>query len=117
MVGIDVVDVKRIEKTDFEAFLQKVFCESEKNYILQKKNKYETAAGIFAVKEAVVKALGTGFVGKISFQDIEVFHDTFGAPYVELKNEAKNILDSKGNIIFVSLSHDGGIAVAMAAIR
>ena len=40
-----------------------------------------------------------------------------GAPYVELKNEAKNILDSKGNIIFVSLSHDGGIAVAMAAIR
>ena len=117
MIGTDIVNVKRIAKMDIKDFCKRVFTEDEANYIISKKNPVYTAAGIFAAKEAVVKALGTGFVSDVTYKDIEICHDTKGAPCVLLKNKAKSILLDKGDEIFVSISHDGNYAIAFAMIK
>ncbi|MBQ9716030.1 MAG: holo-ACP synthase, partial [Clostridia bacterium] len=107
----------RIAKMDIKDLCKRVFTEDEANYIISKKNPVYTAAGIFAAKEAVVKALGTGFVSDVTYKDIEICHNTQGAPFVLLKNKAKAILLDKGEEIFVSISHDGNYAVAFAMIK
>ena len=117
MIGTDIVNVKRIAKMDIKDFCKRVFTEDEANYIISKKNAVYTAAGIFAAKEAVVKALGTGFVSQVTYKDIEICHNTEGAPFVLLKNKAKAILMDKGEEIFVSISHDGNYAIAFAMIK
>lgn len=105
-IGIDVTKVSRIqsaaEKTD--GFLKRVFTENEIAYFSKNKMKWESAAANFAAKEAFAKYLGTG-IRDLSLLDIELFHDELGAPYLLFKGER---VDAD-----VSLTHDGGIAVAV----
>ncbi len=117
MIGTDIVNVKRIAKMDIKDFCKKVFTEDEANYIISKKNPVYTAAGIFAAKEAVVKALGTGFVSDVTYKDIEICHNTQGMPFVLLKNKAKAILLDLGEEMHISISHDGNYAIAFAMIK
>ena len=117
MIGTDIVNVKRIAKMDIKDFCKRVFTEDEANYIISKKNPVYTAAGIFAAKEAVVKALGTGFVSDVTYKDIEICHNTKGAPFVLLKNKARAILLDLGEEMHVSISHDGNYAIAFAMIK
>jgi len=117
MIGIDIVDIRRIAKMDIKEFCKKVFNEDEAVYIIGKKNPAQSAAGIFAAKEAVVKALGTGFVSDVLYKDIEICHNTKGAPFVMLKNKAKAIFDDIGEEIYISISHDGDYATAIALIK
>ncbi len=115
-VGIDVCDIARMEKqlTDGR-FLARFFSMEEQEYIENKgKAAAQTMAGIFAAKEALVKALGTGFtLGTI--QDICVLHDKYGAPYYDLRGEFA-LHASQRNItnLHLSISHDGGVAAAIA---
>ena len=60
-------------------FLHRYFTEGERAYIAARARGAQTAAGIFAAKEALVKALGTGF-GPLAPADVEITHDTSGAP-------------------------------------
>lgn len=70
-------------------------------------------AGRFAGKEAVAKALGTGFAGDITWRGIEILRRECGAPYVRLSNEVKTLADSLGiTDWFISISYSGGIAMA-----
>lgn len=117
MIGTDIVNVKRIAKMDIKDFCKRVFTEDEANYIIRKKNPVYTAAGIFAAKEAVVKALGTGFVSEVTYKDIEICHNTQGKPFVLLKNKARAILMDLGEEMHVSISHDGNYAIAFAMIK
>jgi holo-[acyl-carrier protein] synthase len=72
-------------------------------------------AGRFAGKEAVVKALGTGFAGEITWRGIEILRRESGAPYVRLSDEVKIYADSLGvTDWFISISYCGGIAMASA---
>lgn len=81
-IGTDIIEISRIkESMEKGTFLEKVFCESEIKYIKSKANPYQTASGYFCAKEAVVKALGTGFCG-ISHKDICVSNDEKGKPCV-----------------------------------
>ena len=77
----------------------------------------ETAAGLFAAKEAVSKALGTGFRG-FGFQDIEVIPDAMGRPVCGLTGGALARLRAMGGLrVWVSISHSGGFAMAVAVVE
>lgn len=74
---------------------------------------YRYYAGRFAAKEAVVKALGTGFSGDITWRGIEILHRDCGTPYIRLKDEVKELSDKLGiSDWFISLSYSEDIAMA-----
>ncbi|HJW85036.1 MAG TPA: 4'-phosphopantetheinyl transferase superfamily protein, partial [Candidatus Brocadiaceae bacterium] len=64
-VGIDIIEIKRIERlfSANEGFLKKIYTENEVAYCNGRKNKYQHFAARFAAKEAMFKALGTGWAG------------------------------------------------------
>jgi holo-[acyl-carrier protein] synthase len=78
-IGIDLVSVgklKRLIQKNGPDFLRLIYTDYEINYCEDKKNAYELYAAMFAAKEAAVKALGTGFIGKIRCTDVEVHLET-----------------------------------------
>ncbi len=114
MIGIDIVSIKRFEK-----FLDKFQNRALERFLTSAEISLaktpQTAAGFFAAKEAVSKALGTGISKKCSFKDIIIYKDSKNAPYFTL---SKSIID-KYNITQTALSiaHDGGFAIAVAQIE
>ena len=84
-IGIDLIEIERIKKACAkEAFLLRSFTSAEIECI---GGRAERAAGNFAVKEAVSKAMGTGFRG-MSLNEIEVLRDDLGKPFVRLYGRA-----------------------------
>lgn len=114
-VGIDVVDVASIEHNATvggERWLRKVFTDGERSYA---SGNAERLATRFAAKEAVVKALGTGFRDGISPRAVEIVCDTAGAPAVVLHGAAATAVRDIGvTRVLISLSRAGGIAAAAA---
>lgn len=93
-IGIDLVEVGRIKDlfTRHESFMGRIYTPKEVEYSLSKRNKFEHLAARFAVKEAVVKALGTG----MKWTDIELLNDASGRPYLKLYGRAKELAGEKG---------------------
>lgn len=89
-VGTDIIEIRRIrdavEKN--ERFLTRFFTETEIEYFRSRNLRPETTAGRFAAKEAVVKALGTGFRG-FGLKDVEIVNNDLGKPEVWLHGKAK----------------------------
>ncbi len=116
--GIDLVDFPRIEdmvKRHGQKFLDRVFTANEQRYAESNKNKMEKLAGRFAVKEAVLKLIGTGWRGKIAWTDIEVINNKLGVPEVSVSGEVKRIAEELGiNQITVSITHTANFAIASA---
>lgn len=81
-IGTDIVEINRfIDKLEDSKFMNRVYTEKEQAYIHQKgASRFSTAAGLFCAKEAVIKAIGTGFIGQIRLTDIEIKYDALGAP-------------------------------------
>lgn len=115
-IGTDIIEIKRIKEavTKNPRFIEKCFTVNEQEFFNNKKNSFQSIAGTFAAKEAVSKALGTGFT-IFELKDIEILRDKNGKPYVYLYNKAKETSD-KLNIskIFVTISHSREYAVAYA---
>ncbi|HHT9126146.1 MAG TPA: holo-ACP synthase [Candidatus Brocadiia bacterium] len=115
-IGIDIIEIKRI-KDFFSAhsgFLKRIYTKSEIAYCQQmKRNQYQHFAARFATKEAVFKALGTGWRGKMKWTDIEVLNDELGKPYLNLYGAVKEAVE-KENVkdIAVSMSHCKDYAIA-----
>lgn len=115
-VGLDVCQITRMEELlESGRFLERYFSPEEKEYIRNRGAAAPaTMAGIFAAKEALVKALGTGFTDT-TLADIVVLHDKFGAPYYELRGEyALHASQRHITSLHLSISHDGGVAAAVA---
>ena len=111
-IGVDLISVNRIEKAidrHGQRFLDRVFTPQERKHCAD--NPHRLAAR-WAAKEAVAKALGTG-IGDITWQEIEVHCNHRGQPHIRLHGAASRLAESQ-NIaeISVSLSHDGGQAIA-----
>ena len=111
MIGIDIVEIKRIEK-----FLEKFGKKGLKKFLTQNEinlaKRPESIAGLFAAKEAFSKALGTGIGEKCSFLDIEILKNEKNKPYFSKKTLEKfNIKKAD-----ISISHDGGFAIAAVII-
>lgn len=116
-LGVDIVEIPRMEAIlqRSPAFARKVFTEGERAYCDAKHNPAVHYATHFAAKEAVVKALGTGFGSGVGFADVEVTHNDRGKPVVLLHNRARQIAQEMGVLeIPVSLSRTHGTAVANA---
>ena len=114
-VGIDIIEIKRIERlfSANEDFLRRIYTEKEVEYCKQKKNKYQHFAARFASKEAMFKALGTGWVGNMKWTDIELLNDEMGRPYLNLYGSVKEMAEKKHiDNISVSLSHCKEYAIA-----
>jgi len=73
--------------------------------------RWERLAGVFAAKEAALKALGVGM--RVAFTDIEVGHDPAGRPLLHLTGEARAVAAGLGAArLHLSISHSGGFAMA-----
>lgn len=118
-VGTDIVEIRRIKKAmeNNEKFLEKIFTTIELEYLKSRNLRAEYVAGRFAAKEAVAKALGTGFRG-FDFKDIEIDRTTLGKPVVSLKGKAKLIAKKEGEYnVHLSISHGEDSAVAYAIVE
>lgn len=93
--GIDIVETARIRKlveNHGAHFLDRVFTKAEQAYCeMNPKRYFEHLAGRFAVKEAVLKVLGTGWRGGIAWTDIEVVKEPSGQPKLILTGECERI--------------------------
>ena len=119
-IGTDLCAVSRMDKAIQKThFYERIFLEEERTYLERKKNaKAQSAAAMFAAKEAVAKALGTGFIHGIMPWTIEVTHEESGAPGVQLHGAAKEKLDAiGGQSVHLSLSHEGDMAMAFVVIE
>lgn len=118
-IGTDIVEIGRIEKAIERSgrFLDKVFSEEEQEYLRLRKMRPEYVAGRFAAKEAVSKALGTGFVG-FGFTDIEIARSASGKPEVILKEKADKVARGFGDYrMHISITHGRDTAVAFAVLE
>lgn len=119
--GVDIIEIERVKdaiESGGDRFLNRIYTDREKEYCLSKKaSQFHSFAARFAAKEAVSKALGTGFANGLGWKDIEILNDAFGKPYVELHGKAREIFEVlSAKSIFVSLSHCDQYAVAYAVI-
>ncbi len=115
-MGIDIAEVERIAsviESQKERFLRRVYTIDEVAYCEQFKNRFERYAGRFAVKEAAMKALGTGWSRGVRWVDLEVVRQRGGRPTLTLKGEARKIADALGvKNIAVSITHTAEQAIA-----
>ncbi len=120
--GIDIVSINRVKKVfdKYQSkFLIKILSNKEKR-IFDKNKKIKFIANRFAGKEAFVKALGTGFTGKIKIRDISILNNESGKPIYEITGETLKAIEEKNNINNVSfnitLSDEKEYVIALATI-
>ena len=98
-----------------ELFINRVYTVGEIRYCSSRKQATQHYAGRWAAKEAVLKALGTGWRKGISWRDIEVKSEEGGRPTVELRGGAREAAQRQGiKEVQVSISHCRSHAVAYA---
>ncbi len=115
-IGIDLCRVSRMAELYQDGrFLRRYFAEEEQAYIHSRgKGSAQSMAGIFAAKEALVKAFGTGITG-MELKDICVLHDSCGAPYYDLRGQYAEAAAARGiSHVFLSITHEEDTAAAVA---
>jgi holo-[acyl-carrier protein] synthase len=114
--GIDLVQfdsLQRLLSHGEHDFIEEYFTDAERARIPDGVHRLAHLAGQFAAKEAVTKALGTGFGNGVAFGDVEVARTEEGAPIVHLRGEAAARAATLGvDAWFVSISHDDTAAIA-----
>ncbi len=117
-IGIDIIEIERIAKSVErfgDRFLNKIFTQRELDYSLAKANKNQHLAARFAAKEAIAKALATGWSKGFRWKDIDIYNEKSGLPKVELKGNLKNFLgDNK--LLQISMSHSENYVTCVAII-
>jgi len=120
-IGADIAEVPRLREAierHGERFLQRVFTEREIAYCQRHRNSEERFAARFAAKEAMMKALGTGWRRGITWRDIEVSNAQGGKPNIQLTGKALEIFHSLGGArILLSLTHTDNYALAQVIIE
>ncbi len=117
-IGIDAVEVERIENTMRnweERFLDKVFTPRERDYCLSKFKPAQHFAVRFAAKEALSKAVATGWAGSFRWKDVEVVNAPSGRPEIRLSGGLARVL--AGCAIHLSLTHSESSAVAVVIVE
>ncbi len=117
-IGTDIIECVRIAKMiekHGELFLNRVYTRNEIAYCSCRKATNQHYAGRWAAKEAVLKALGTGWAKGIQWTDVEVVNEIGGRPRIELGGEAK-VISQQMRIreILISISHCRSYAIAYA---
>jgi holo-[acyl-carrier protein] synthase len=115
-LGVDIVEIERMAAAlkRHPRMKERLFSESERSYC-DSRNRPEVHYALrFAAKEAILKALGTGFSG-MSFRDVEVARDSTGRPQPTLHGRAAEVAEERGvTEMHLSLSYTHTTAVASA---
>jgi len=117
-LGIDIIEIARVRKSIEnygDKFLAKVFTEEEIRYCDSKFNKYQHYAARFAAKEAVYKALASGWKEGLRWKDIEIQNDTSGMPSIKPSGKLKTFL-SENTQLRISISHSDNYVTSVAII-
>ena len=118
-IGIDVVDQARISKAYRrfgKRFLERILTDSEIEFCMKRTDPIPAISARFAAKEATYKALGPAPNEIIPFEDVEV-QMVGRRPEIVLSGTAQLIADDMGvGNIFISISHDAGVAVAVVVL-
>ena len=110
-IGIDLVVIKRVENLINKFGVNKLkFLNEDEKYTTNP----STIAGIYASKEAFSKALGSGIGENFSFKDISIIKNNTGKPIIKINSP---ILKTKITNCDVSITHDGGFAIAAVVLK
>lgn len=117
-IGTDIIEIDRIKKvvTRTNRFLEKAFTEKEIEYFESRNLSISTIAGNFAAKEAISKAIGSGF-RKFGLKDIEILRDDLGKPIVNLNEKVYRTIGKSNFKIHVSISHSKNNAIAYSIME
>ena len=116
-VGVDILEIARMERAArrHPTFLARVFTESDRIYCESTARPMEHYAARFAAREAVLKALGTGFSEGVGIKDVSVGSDDKGRPLAILSGKAAEVAEGQGvQEVALSLSRTHEVAVANA---
>ncbi|MFC2103154.1 holo-ACP synthase [Bacteroidota bacterium] len=117
-IGTDIIEIGRIKRSIEnygENFLKKIYTPAEIEYCQTKVNKYQHYAARFAAKEAVYKALASGWQRSISWQDLEIFNESNGMPNVKIFGKLKKFLSSDKSLK-ISMSHSENYVTCVAIV-
>lgn len=117
-IGIDVVEKERLERVVErwgDRFLTRIFSAEELHLCSRKGDRIGAFAARFAAKEAILKALGTGWTGEIRWQDMEILNSKNGAPQIRLSGKVAELV--AGRTLHISLSHERSVAAAFAVLE
>lgn len=110
-LGLDLCEIDRMRARLDDRFLERYFTRQEADYIRSRgATAAQSMAGIWAAKEAVMKALGTGIA--FPLKEVEVCHTEKGQPTIALHGRAAEW--AEGGSFLLSITHDGGMAAAVA---
>jgi holo-[acyl-carrier protein] synthase len=117
-LGMDLTRIERLEEAyrrHGERLIERLFTPGERRYCDARKERFVHYAGRFAVKEAVMKVLGTGWAKGVRWVDIEVVRESGSAPGVVLHGESARLAAASGiERILITITHDAGVAAAVA---
>jgi len=120
-IGVDLVKTSRIEEITrrwAKSFLNRIFTENEQEICLEMSRPSVHFSGRFAIKEAFLKALGTGLRHGFRWREIETLRGESGQPEVRLYGRVQEHADSLGvRDIFSSISHDHDYAIAQIVLQ
>jgi len=114
-IGVDSIEIDRVAAAVGKSprLMERLFSPRELAQLPQGAKAYSRMAALFAAKEAVFKAFGTGLAGH-TWQQVEVLHRQSGAPYICLHGQAElTAAKRRITVIHISLSHDRERAVAL----
>ncbi len=120
-LGVDVVEIRRIRqalKHQGERFIRRIFTAAEQEFCEARRDPAPHYAVRFAAKEALFKALGTGWAKGLSWQDVEVVRREQDAPILVLSHAAEKQSQELGTrSIHLSLSHSDDSALAVVILE
>lgn len=120
-IGVDIVEIFRmteLRERHGDRFHDLLFLPAETEYCLSRAKPDECFAARFAAKEAVMKALGTGWAGGVSFTGIEVVRAEHGQPAIRLHGStAAKAQELGAGKIHITLSHSRELAMAQALVE
>ena len=121
-IGVDIVKTVRIKSSlKKKRFINKTFGKKEIFASKKLSNRTSYYSKRFAAKEALAKALGTGFRNNLNFQDIQIVNDKLGKPYYLINTKTKNLIKKKKKVrnfdLFLSISDEKDYSIAFAIIQ
>jgi len=119
--GVDLVEIVRFRKVIErlkDRFIHRVFTAGEQRFCNEHRDPVPHYAVRFAAKEALFKALGTGWAKGVTWLDVEVQRERQDAPTMSLHGEAQRLSEAMGtNKVHISLSHSDNWAIALVILE
>ncbi len=120
-IGVDLVEITRFRKVIErlkDRFIGRIFAPGEQQFCMEHRDPVPHFAARFAAKEALFKALGTGWAKGVTWLDVEVQRERQDAPKIILHGEAQRLCAAMGvQKIHLSLTHSESRAIAMVVLE